>query len=183
VQGRIPNARQSSIAFERGPHRQRNALCEQELGNLLPFEVPFATMLTMVEVDRDDPGFANPTKFIGPVYSETDAAQLKVDLARIPVTAPVRTTDGSAVNPLSPMDLIADAQRRMADEQLLRTHQRTAHGRLASAAGRPGVRDARRLEQRTSGPRPRTDMSLVEYAESLRSGLTSARSASTPTFT
>ena len=27
-------------------------MIEQELGNLLPFEVPFATMLTMVEVDR-----------------------------------------------------------------------------------------------------------------------------------
>jgi len=48
-------------------------MIEQELGNLLPFEVPFATILTMVEVDRDDPGFKNPTKFIGPVYSEGDA--------------------------------------------------------------------------------------------------------------
>ena len=27
-------------------------MIEQELGNLLPFEVPFATVLTMVEVDR-----------------------------------------------------------------------------------------------------------------------------------
>ena len=42
-------------------------MIEQELGNLLPFEVPFATILTMVEVDRDDPAFQNPTKFIGPV--------------------------------------------------------------------------------------------------------------------
>ena len=45
-------------------------MIEQELGNLLPFEVPFATILTMVEVDPDDPGFGNPTKFIGPVYDE-----------------------------------------------------------------------------------------------------------------
>ncbi|HTS93105.1 MAG TPA: carbamate kinase [Stellaceae bacterium] len=52
-------------------------MIEQELGNLLPFEVPFATILTMVEVDRDDPGFKNPTKFIGPVYSEADAQRLK----------------------------------------------------------------------------------------------------------
>ena len=42
-------------------------MIEQELGNLLPFEVPFATLLTMVEVDPDDPGFKNPTKFVGPV--------------------------------------------------------------------------------------------------------------------
>lgn len=34
-------------------------MIEQELGNLLPFEVPFATILTMVEVDRNDPGFQN----------------------------------------------------------------------------------------------------------------------------
>jgi carbamate kinase len=52
-------------------------MIEQELGNLLPFEVPFATILTMVEVDPNDPGFANPTKFIGPVYSESDAERLK----------------------------------------------------------------------------------------------------------
>jgi carbamate kinase len=54
-------------------------MIEQELGNLLPFEVPFATILTMVEVDPDDPGFKNPTKFIGPVYSEGDARRLKAD--------------------------------------------------------------------------------------------------------
>jgi carbamate kinase len=54
-------------------------MIEQELGNLLPFEVPFATMLTMVEVDPNDPGFSNPTKFIGPVYSDTDAERLKAE--------------------------------------------------------------------------------------------------------
>ncbi len=45
-------------------------MIEQELGNLLPFEVPFATLLTMVEVDGNDPGFKDPTKFVGPVYDE-----------------------------------------------------------------------------------------------------------------
>ena len=52
-------------------------MIEQELGNLLPFEVPFATVLTMVEVDREDPGFKNPTKFIGPVYPEAEAKRLQ----------------------------------------------------------------------------------------------------------
>ena len=52
-------------------------MIEQELGNLLPFEVPFATVLTMVEVDREDPGFKNPTKFIGPVYGEAEAKRLQ----------------------------------------------------------------------------------------------------------
>jgi carbamate kinase len=51
-------------------------MIEQELGNLLPFEVPFATLLTMVEVDPDDPGFANPTKFVGPVYEKAEADRL-----------------------------------------------------------------------------------------------------------
>jgi len=49
---------------------------EQELGNLLPFEVPFATILTMVEVDPSDPAFGDPTKFVGPVYTKSQADQL-----------------------------------------------------------------------------------------------------------
>jgi carbamate kinase len=49
---------------------------EQELGNLLPFEVPFATILTMIQVDPADPAFANPTKFVGPVYDKAQADQL-----------------------------------------------------------------------------------------------------------
>jgi carbamate kinase len=51
-------------------------IIEQELGNLLPFEQPFATVLSMVEVDPADPAFANPTKPIGPFYSEEDATRL-----------------------------------------------------------------------------------------------------------
>jgi carbamate kinase len=51
-------------------------MIEQELGNLLPFDVPFATVLTMVEVDPHDPAFRNPTKFVGPVYSKADADSL-----------------------------------------------------------------------------------------------------------
>ncbi|HXV23969.1 MAG TPA: carbamate kinase [Alphaproteobacteria bacterium] len=51
-------------------------MIEQELGNLLPFEVPFATLLTMIEIDPDDPGFANPTKFVGPVYDKSTADRI-----------------------------------------------------------------------------------------------------------
>jgi carbamate kinase len=46
---------------------------EQELGNLLPNDRPFASLLTMVEVDLDDPAFADPTKFVGPVYDKEQA--------------------------------------------------------------------------------------------------------------
>ena len=45
-------------------------MIQQELGNLVPFEVPFATLLSQVEVDINDPAFKNPTKPIGPVYTK-----------------------------------------------------------------------------------------------------------------
>ena len=51
-------------------------MVEQELGNLLPFEKPLATILTMVQVDPDDPAFDDPTKFVGPCYAEQTAKDL-----------------------------------------------------------------------------------------------------------
>ena len=54
-------------------------LIEQELGNLLPFDVPLATLLTMIEVDPEDPAFADPTKFVGPIYDDVAADALARD--------------------------------------------------------------------------------------------------------
>jgi carbamate kinase len=54
-------------------------MIEQELGNILPFEQPFATILSMVEVDPDDPAFQHPTKPIGPVYTEAEARRLTAE--------------------------------------------------------------------------------------------------------
>ncbi|WP_447591317.1 carbamate kinase [Aquipseudomonas campi] len=54
-------------------------LIEQELGNLLPVEVPFATLLTQVEVDADDPAFQHPSKPIGPVYEKAEAERLAAE--------------------------------------------------------------------------------------------------------
>ncbi|MCU0301535.1 MAG: carbamate kinase [Candidatus Nanopelagicales bacterium] len=51
-------------------------LIEQELGNLLPEEQHLATILTMTEVDPADPAFADPTKFVGPVYDASQARRL-----------------------------------------------------------------------------------------------------------
>lgn len=51
-------------------------MIEQELGNLLPPEQPFATLLTQVEVDANDPAFQYPTKPIGPIYSDEEAQRL-----------------------------------------------------------------------------------------------------------
>jgi carbamate kinase len=52
---------------------------EQEIGNVLPVEVPFATILTMIEVDPSDPAFDDPTKFVGPVYEKSDADRLAAE--------------------------------------------------------------------------------------------------------
>ena len=54
-------------------------MIEQELGNILPIEKPIASILTMVEIDPEDPAFSNPTKPIGPVYSEKEARRLAED--------------------------------------------------------------------------------------------------------
>jgi carbamate kinase len=51
-------------------------LIQQELGNELPFEKHLASLLTLIEVDREDPAFQDPTKPIGPIYSEEEAARL-----------------------------------------------------------------------------------------------------------
>ena len=52
-------------------------MLEQELGNELPAERHLATLLTMIEVDNDDPAFARPTKPIGPLYDTAEAARLE----------------------------------------------------------------------------------------------------------
>jgi carbamate kinase len=54
-------------------------ILEQELGNELPFERHLATLLTMIEVDADDPAFANPTKPIGPLYDTAQAKRLEAE--------------------------------------------------------------------------------------------------------
>jgi carbamate kinase len=51
-------------------------LIEQELGNLLPVDRRYATLLTQIEVDPDDPAFRHPAKPIGPVYTEAEAHRL-----------------------------------------------------------------------------------------------------------
>src|SRR6476646_10337463 len=54
-------------------------LIQQELRSLLPPEQQVATLLTMIVVDPDDPAFAGPTKFVGPVYPKEAADTLAAD--------------------------------------------------------------------------------------------------------
>jgi carbamate kinase len=49
---------------------------EQEVGAVLPMERALATLLTMIEVDADDPAFVDPTKFVGPIYDQVEADKL-----------------------------------------------------------------------------------------------------------
>ena len=51
-------------------------LIQQELGNELPFDKRLASLLTLIEVDREDPAFKDPTKPIGPIYPEDEASRL-----------------------------------------------------------------------------------------------------------
>ena len=51
-------------------------LIEQELENALGHDRPVAVLLTQIVVDANDPAFAKPTKFVGPVYPEAEARQL-----------------------------------------------------------------------------------------------------------
>jgi carbamate kinase len=50
-------------------------LIQQEMRSLLP-QSQVATLLTMVVVDPRDPAFANPAKFVGPIYPKDAADQL-----------------------------------------------------------------------------------------------------------
>ncbi len=51
-------------------------LLTRELGNRLPFAKPLAVILTMIEVDPEDPAFDEPTKPIGPIYDKPHADRL-----------------------------------------------------------------------------------------------------------
>lgn len=52
---------------------------QQELDNAYAPETKYATLLTQIEVDPKDPAFQNPTKFIGPIYTQDEAAKLSAE--------------------------------------------------------------------------------------------------------
>lgn len=83
----------------------------QELKNLMPSRNVTA-LLTQVQVDPKDPAFANPTKFIGPVYEEAEARTLaeekhwvvkadgKFFRRVVPSPLPQRIVEGDAIETL-----------------------------------------------------------------------------------
>ncbi|QXC31556.1 carbamate kinase [Aeromonas sp. FDAARGOS 1409] len=83
----------------------------QELKNLMPSRNVTA-LLTQVQVDPKDPAFANPTKFIGPVYEEVEARALAAEKQWsvkadgkffrrvVPSPLPQRIVEGDAIETL-----------------------------------------------------------------------------------
>lgn len=60
-------------------------LLAQELGNALPKTMEIVALLTQIVVDPDDPAFQKPSKPIGPVYGEVEAAVLTKKLGWVMV--------------------------------------------------------------------------------------------------
>ena len=54
-------------------------LIQQELRSQLPWDRQVVTLLTMIVVDPADAAFANPTKFVGPVYPQETADALAAE--------------------------------------------------------------------------------------------------------
>lgn len=52
-------------------------MIEQELANALPASTRLATLLTHIEVERDDPAFGRPEKPIGPIYEALEAEKTR----------------------------------------------------------------------------------------------------------
>jgi carbamate kinase len=58
-------------------------LLQQALDNELADSPDFITVVTQVVVDADDPAFQNPTKPIGPFYTEAEAAEKSFETRRV----------------------------------------------------------------------------------------------------
>jgi carbamate kinase len=108
-------------------------LVEQELRNRCGSSRAVATLLTMIEVAADDPAFAEPTKFVGPVYFEHEAH----DLARANGWSVARDGNRWRRTVPSPMPLRIIELRAI--EWLL---DRNAVVVCAGGGGIPVVRDA-----------------------------------------
>ena len=54
-------------------------MIEMELGNVVDHQHTVA-LVTRTVVDRDDPAFTDPTKFVGPVYDEAQARRLAAEM-------------------------------------------------------------------------------------------------------
>jgi carbamate kinase len=88
-------------------------LIEQEMQTYVGPERGMATILSQIVVDKHDPAFQNPTKFIGPIYTEKEAAELGLPVKRdgdhwrrvVPSPLPVRMVE----NQMKAVRLLTDS--------------------------------------------------------------------------
>ncbi|WP_318378030.1 carbamate kinase [Enterobacter sp.] len=90
-------------------------MLQQSLKNQLP-QREVSVLLTQVEVDAADPAFANPTKYIGPVYDQAQANALSAEKGWrfkadgtyfrrvVPSPQPQRIVESDAINALISRD-------------------------------------------------------------------------------
>ena len=156
-------------------------MLEQELGNELPFERHLATLLTMIEVDPDDPAFEHPTKPIGPLYDAAEAARLErekgwafmADGDSMRRAVPVAGAEADLRHPRDPV-----AARPGRDRDLRR--RRRHPDRLRATSRRPpGRRLRRRRGGDRQGPRERAAGDRDRRRRAARSSPTSTPSTRT----
>ena len=132
-------------------------LIEQELGNALPAEVPLATLLTMIEVDADDPAFADPTKFVGPIYDDavrrgTRRAEGVGLQARRRPPPPRRGLTGTEADLRDPPDPLAARPGRRRDLRRRRGHPHRVDARRERTLRGDRGGDRQGLRQRDARP-------------------------------
>ncbi len=133
-------------------------MIEQELGNLLPFEKPFATLLTMVEVDPNDPAFKDPTKFIGQVYDGGRGAQARPRTraggqAGRQEMAPRRALAAAQADLRAAADQVAAGEGHRGHRRRRRRHPDHVRAGQGPASGRRRVRDRQGSVPRSCWPR------------------------------
>ena len=131
-------------------------LIQQELGNELPFEKRLASLLTLIEVDRDDPAFGDPTKPIGPIYTEADSERLaagegldvQARRRQLPPRRPLAAAAADLRDRAGPVAARAGLRRH-----LRRRRRHPGHVHRRARAGRAAAR--RRRGRDRQGPRER----------------------------
>ena len=106
-------------------------LLQQALDNELTDSPDFITVVTQVVVDADDPAFQNPTKPIGPFYTEAEAAEKSFETWRV-------STDDRPYRRVVPSPEPVELVER---EELTRLVERGNLVITAGGGGIPVVRD------------------------------------------
>lgn len=112
---------------------------EIEMRHVLPPEQKITTVLTLVEVSRDDPAFEDPTKFIGPIYTQAEAQTLASERGwtfRLDGSAPRRVVASPVPRRIVQIDSV---------QQLLRANH------IVICAGGGGIPMARDIDGHLSG--------------------------------